>query len=272
VNPGRPRLSGVVISFQEADRLGDCLRSLAFCDELLVVDSHSTDGTREVARELGARVIERDWPGFVAQKEFALRAASHDWVLCLDSDERCSATLAAEIRELREQGFPDCAGWRMPRCTSYLGRWIRHGGWYPDRQLRLFDRRRGRWGGHDPHDRVELDGPVGELRGDILHDAYRDFADHLRTIDRYTTIMAEGLYRRGVRARALDLFTHPVARFVRFYWLKAGFLDGWRGLLIAYLAAHYARLKYAKLLVLGRGERTPPPPDASPGTFGRPPT
>jgi len=261
------RLSACVISFQEADRIGDCLRSLAFCDEIVVVDSHSTDGTPEIARALGARVIDRDWPGFVAQKEFALRAATHDFVLCLDSDERVSATLRREIEELRARGFSGAAGWTMPRCTSYLGSWIRRGGWYPDRQLRLFDRRRGHWGGHDPHDRVELDGPRGALSGDILHDAYRSFADHMRTVDRYTTIMAEGLHTRGERARSLDLVTHPLARFVRFYVLKRGCLDGWRGLLVAGMAATYAFLKYAKLLALQRGARTPRPADAQAGTF-----
>jgi glycosyltransferase involved in cell wall biosynthesis len=261
------RLSACIISFQEADRIGDCLRSLAFCDEIVVVDSGSTDGTADVARALGARVIVRDWPGFVAQKEFAVRAAAHDWVLCLDSDERLSATLRREIEELRARGFPGASGWTMPRCTSYLGRWIRRGGWYPDRQLRLWDRRRGHWGGNDPHDRVELEGPVAALSGDILHDSYRSFADHLRTVDRYTTIMAEGLNARGRRVRAIDLVSHPLARFVRFYVLKLGLLDGWRGFVIASMAAYYGFLKYAKLAALQRGERTTRPADAAPGTF-----
>ncbi len=261
------RLSACIISFQEADRIGDCLRSLAFCDEIVVVDSGSTDGTIDIARALGARVIVRAWPGFVAQKEFAVRAAANDWVLCLDSDERLSATLQREIVELRARGFSGPAGWNMPRCTSYLGRWIRRGGWYPDRQLRLWDRRRGHWGGHDPHDRVELDGPQEALTGDILHDSYRSFADHLRTVDRYTTIMAEGLHARGRRVRTLDLVSHPLARFMRFYVLKLGLLDGWRGFVIASMAAYYGFLKYAKLAALQRAERTMRPPDAAPGTF-----
>jgi glycosyltransferase involved in cell wall biosynthesis len=268
--PERPGLSGVVICHQEADRIADCLRSLAFCDEVLVVDSGSTDGTQDLARQLGARVLERPWPGHVAQKEFAIRAARHDWVLSLDADERCSATLAAEVEALRAAGFAGPPGFRIPRMTSYLGRWIRHGGWYPEHRLRLFDRRRGRWTGHDPHDRVEVDGEVGRLRGRIFHDSFRSFAEHLRTIDRYTTTMAEGMQARGRIARPLDLLTHPLARFVRFYLLRLGFLDGWRGLLIALLAAHYARLKYAKLLAMQRGAPTPPPDDAMPGTFGVP--
>ncbi|MBI5363690.1 MAG: glycosyltransferase family 2 protein [Planctomycetes bacterium] len=234
----------------EEDRIADCLASLAFCDEVVVVDSHSKDRTRALASELGARVIERDWPGHVAQKEFTIREARHDWVLCVDADERITPELRAEILALRDAGFPVQAGWRFPRLSSYLGRWMTRGGWYPDRQLRLFDRRRGHWGGNDPHDRVELDGPVGELRGNLLHHPYRSFGEHLRTIDKYTTIMAEGLHRRGERAGIFDLTLRPSARFFRAYVLKLGFLMGWRGLVQAYLSAYYGRLKYMKLRAL----------------------
>jgi hypothetical protein len=248
------RLSACVITRDEADRIEACLRSLAFCDEILVVDSHSTDSTRERAAACGARVIERDWPGHVAQKEFAIRQARHDWVLCLDADERLSPELGSAIEALRARGFPGCAGWRMPRLSRYLGRWIRHGTWYPDLQLRLFDRRRGRWAGLDPHDRVELEGPVGRLRGQLLHEPYRSLEEHLATIDRYTTIMAQELFARGRRARIRDLALRPAWRFLRFYLLTGGFLEGWRGFLLACLAAHYARLKYAKLWLLARSE------------------
>lgn len=238
----------------EADRIGDCLASLDFCDEILVVDSHSTDETREIAAAAGARVVERDWPGHVAQKEFAIRAAEYDWVLCVDADERVGPELRAEIVALREARFPGHAGWRFPRLSSYLGKPVRYGTWYPDRQLRLFDRRRGRWSGHDPHDRVELDegAPVGELRGELRHHPYRSISEHLRYIDRYTTTMAEGMYERGRRATTLDLIARPAWRFVRFYFLGRGFLHGWRGLLLASLASHYVRMKYAKLRELER--------------------
>lgn len=257
----RPKLSACIVAMNEEDRLGECLASVRFCDEILVVDSHSTDRTREVAVAAGARVIERDWPGHVAQKEFAIRQAAHEWVVCIDADERLSTELAGEIQRLRDSGFPRFAGWRMPRLSSYLGRWMRHGAWYPDYQLRLFDRRRARWAGHDPHDRVELDGPRGELRGQLLHHPYRSFDEHLRTIDRYTTTMAEGLFARGKRARPSDLVFRPTARFMRSYVWKLGFLEGWRGLLQACLAAHYGRLKYAKLLVLQRRDETARRPD-----------
>jgi glycosyltransferase involved in cell wall biosynthesis len=248
----RPPLSACIIAMDEEDRLGACLASLAFCDEIVVVDSHSSDGTRELAAARGARVIERDWPGHVAQKEFAIRAARHDWVLCVDADERLSPELAREITALRDAGFPGQAGWRFPRLSRYLGAWVRRGTWYPDHQLRLFDRRRGRWGGHNPHDRVELEGSVGTLAGDLLHEPYRDLAEHLQTIDRYTTTMAEGMRDRGRRASWIDLVLRPPVRFLRFYVLRGGFLLGWRGLVLAYLAAHYVRLKYVKLLVLQR--------------------
>lgn len=266
----RPRLSACIVAMNEADRLGDCLASLAFCDEIVVVDSHSQDETRALAARMGARVIERDWPGHVKQKDFAVRAAAHDWVLCLDADERLSAELSAEIQRLRDAGFPGHAGWRAPRLSAFLGRWMRHGAWYPDWQLRLFDRRRGRWSGHDPHDHVELDGPRGALAGEILHHPYRTLDEHLRTIDKYTTIMAEGLHARGKRARPIDLATRPAARFLRSYVWKLGVLEGWRGFLQACLAAHYGRLKYAKLLVLQAREETARSPAAPRASAAQP--
>lgn len=262
MEPGAPLpLTACVIAFNEEDRIGDCLRSLDFCDEIIVVDSHSTDRTREVAAELGAKVVERDWPGYGAQKEFATRLASNDWILSLDADERVSKRLREEIIALRRRGFGAKAGWRMPRVTEWRGRWIRHGTWYPDRQLRLFDRRRGRWGGYNPHDRYEIDGPVGKLGGEILHYTYRSFQEHLRTIDRYTEIMAQGLHDRGRRARLSDIVLRPALRFFRFYFLKLGFLEGWRGLCLAYLVAYYVRLKYVRLYVMQHECAPPPPPE-----------
>jgi glycosyltransferase involved in cell wall biosynthesis len=249
----RSPLTACIVTRDEEDRLGDCLASVAWCDEIVVVDSHSTDRTRDIAAAAGARVIERDWPGHVAQKEFAVRQARCDWVLCIDADERVSPELAKEIIELREAGFPERAGWEVPRVSEYLGRWIRHGTWYPDPKLRLFDRRRGRWGGRDPHDRVELDGPHGRLRGELLHHPYRSLDEHLATIDRYTTIMARQLHEAGRRAHLRDLVLRPPARFFVYYVVRGGWRDGWRGLLMAYLAAHYVRIKYAKLWILDRG-------------------
>jgi glycosyltransferase involved in cell wall biosynthesis len=255
--PSRPRLSACIITLNEEDRIRECLESLDFCDDVLVVDSHSTDRTREIAAECGARVIERDWPGYVAQKEYAVRQAEHDWVLCLDADERIGGPLREEILRLRGAGFPEKAGWRMPRRSFYMGRWVMHGTWTPDYNLRLFDRRHGHWGGYNPHDRVVLDGPMGTLHGKILHYPYRSLAEHLATMDKYTTIMAKGLDERGKKGSVINVMVNPWVRFVKYYVLKGGFLDGWHGLVMAYLAAQYVRMKYIKLLVMQRvGEKT----------------
>jgi glycosyltransferase involved in cell wall biosynthesis len=235
----------------EEDRIGDCLRAADFADEWIVVDSHSTDRTRDIARELGARVIERDWPGHVQQKNFALDAATHDWVLCVDADERISPELRESIiTALARDDLPD--GFRVPRRNRYLGRWIRHGGWYPDRKLRLFRKSRGRWAGQNPHDRVHIQGPAEDLAGDLLHDSYRSLSDHLRTIDSFTTIAAREKLAVGDTATILDLTLRPWWKFVRMYVLKAGFLDGIPGFVIAVTGAYYVFQKYAKLWELQR--------------------
>lgn len=230
-------ISACVITLNEADRIEDCLESLSWCDDILVVDSHSTDATRKLSEEHGARVIERDWPGHVAQKEFAVREARHDWVLCIDADERISAELRDEIEALRKRDLAEHAGWQMPRLSSYLGHWT----------------------GRDPHDRVEVEGSVGTFSGKLLHHPYRSFADHLATIDRYTTTMAQGLRAADRRARLADIVLRPPWRFFRFYVIERGFLDGWRGFVLATLAAHYVRLKYTKLWLLDHSSEITPP-------------
>lgn len=251
----RPRISATVITRNEADRLAPCLASLAFCDEIVVVDSLSDDDTAALARQLGARVIERPFRGYRDQKQFAVEQASHDWVLCLDADERIDAHLRAQIEQARDRGFDDAAGYAMARCTEYFGRMIRHGNWYPDRKLRLFDRRRGRWGGREVHERVEVDGPVRRLEGDIEHHAYRDLADQQRRLSRYARMMAEQMHAEGRRAGIRHLLVNPLWRFLRGYVLRAGFLDGWRGFAIAALDAHYVFDKFLRLWLLQHGAR-----------------
>ena len=242
----RPKLSVCVVAMDEERNLADCLRSADFADEWIVVDSHSKDRTREIAAQCGARVIERDWPGHVQQKNFALEQASHDWVLCLDADERVSPELRASILAALERGdLP--AGFECARRTRYLGRWIRHGGWYPDRKLRLFRRSAGRWGGTNPHDHVHVEGRVELLAGDLLHHSYRSLSDHLRTIDSFTTIAAKEKRAAGLRAGLLDTTLRPFGKFLRMYVLRAGFLDGWPGFAAAVSGAYYVFLKYAKL-------------------------
>lgn len=254
MSPARP-LTACIITLNEEAQIADCLRSLDFCDEIIVVDSHSTDRTREIAASLGARVIERDWPGYRSQKQFAVDAATHDWVLSLDADERLSPELAADIRRLRETPAGSEVGYRMPRMTRYFGEWIRHGDWYPDRLLRLFDRRHCKFGGHEVHEKVEADGPLGALTHPILHDSYESLDDQLAKLQRYARLMAESQHARGRRAGLIEVFGNPFWRFFRAYFLRAGFLDGWRGLVIALIEANYVRQKYLRLWILGKLKR-----------------
>lgn len=251
----RPKVSACVITLNEERNIESCLASLAWCDDLVVVDSGSSDRTRELAAAHGARVFERDWPGYAPQKQRAVELARHDWILSLDADERLSPELQQEIARLQAGGFSAAAAWSLPRCSRYLGAWIRHGTWYPDRSVRLFDRRRARWQAHPQHaihERVVVDGPVARLQADLLHEPFRDISEHLATIDRYTTAIAQGLYAQGRRARWWDLTLHPLAEALRFLVLKQGVRDGWRGLVLGGLHAHYVFLKYAKLRALER--------------------
>ncbi len=248
-------LSGCVISFNEEEHLEECLRSLDFCDEVVVLDSGSTDRTVEIAERMGARVeVNRPFPGHIEQKNLALSLARNDWVFCLDCDERVSPSLRAEIEERRAKGFSGAAGYSMPRLNWYLGRPIRHGAFWPDRKVRLFDRRRGRWGGTNPHDRVEVEGPVEKLQGVIEHFPYRDLGEHLETIRNFTAIAAQALREEGKRATMADIWIRPPAFFVKSFFLKLGFLDGWRGLLIAALGARYTHLKWKRLARLNAEE------------------
>jgi glycosyltransferase involved in cell wall biosynthesis len=246
-------LSACIITYNEADRIEACLHSVSFCDEIIVVDSHSTDATRELAARLAARVIERDWPGYRSQKQFAVDCASNDWVLCLDADERLSEALRREIEALREQGFPRFAGWSVPRITDYFGQFLRHGNAYPDRLTRLFDRRRGGWIGEEIHENTRVNGPVGRLHGHLEHYSYRSLTDHHTRMQRYADLMAQALYRRGKRCGMGRVLINPLWRFVRGYFLRLGLLDGWRGLVFALVEANYVRRKYLALYMLSKG-------------------
>lgn len=250
------KLSVTVITLNEAAHIDACLASAAWADELLVIDSGSTDGTPDLARARGARVIVRDWPGYSAQKNTAAAEAAHDWILSLDADERVTPELGAEIRELLASE-PTAAGYRMPRVTWHLGRWIRTTDWYPDLQLRLYDRRRARWRARRVHESVETDGPVGRLRHELQHYAYRDIAHHHMTMDRYTSLAAAEMHDAGRRAGVADLVLHPPVAFLRNYVLRRGFVDGVPGLIVSAMNAHYVFLKFAKLWALDRAPRPP---------------
>jgi len=249
-------ISACIITFNEADRIDDCLASLAFCDEIVVVDSGSTDDTRERATALGARVLRRPFDGFRSQKAFAVAQAHHDWVLCLDADERVDDTLRAGIEAARAQDFVGAAGYRFARLSEYFGAFLRHGNAYPDRVLRLFDRRRGGWRGErEIHEAVSVDGPVHLLTGDLQHHPYRSLSEQMAKQERYAQMMAEHLYARGKRATLGRILLNPCWRFVRGYLLRGGFLDGWRGLLYALVRIEYVRRKFVKLWLLQHGQR-----------------
>jgi glycosyltransferase involved in cell wall biosynthesis len=245
-------LSACIITYNEADRIEACIRSVAFCDEIIVVDSHSVDATRERAAALGARVIERDWPGYRSQKQFAVEAARHEWVLSLDADERVSGALRSEIEALRSQGFPAYHGWSIPRITDYFGRFLRHGNAYPDRLVRLFDRRRGRWTGREIHENTTVEGRVGRLHGHLEHFSYRSLSDHQARMQRYADLMGRSLHESGRRCGLAAVLLNPAWRFVRGYLLRLGFLDGWRGLVFALVEAGYVQSKYLHLYMRSR--------------------
>ena len=257
----RPRLSACIIAFNEADRIGDCLASLAFCDEIVVVDSYSTDATVAIAEAAGARVLQRAFDGFRSQKAYCLEQASHDWVLCLDADERVDATLRMTIEAERDAGFTRATGYRFARCSEYFGRFLRHGTAYPDRVLRLFDRRHGGWRGErEIHEAVSVDGPVALLAGDLLHHPYRSFLQLLDKKQKYARMMAEHEFARGKRATLGKLVLAPAWRFWRGWLLRGGFRDGWHGLVYAYVRANYVRQKTIMLWLVQNGQPLIDPP------------
>jgi glycosyltransferase involved in cell wall biosynthesis len=248
-------LSAVLIAQNEERTIAGALESVSFCDEIVLVDSGSSDATREIATAAGARVVQNaPWPGFVAQRDFAVRAARHDWVLALDADERVGAQLREEIRSLRESGFA-YAGYRIPRVAFYVGRWIRGTDWYPDWQVRLFDRTRAAWQGDLVHESVGVRGPVGRLCGELEHHPYADIADHMRKIDSYTTLWAQQARASGRSSNVVDMAAGASWAFFRNYVLRRGFLLGSAGFIISVLNTYYTFAKLAKLRELGPAAR-----------------
>ena len=243
-------LSVVLIAQDAALQLEECLASAAFADEIVLVDSGSTDATRDIAQRHGARVVAKQWLGFGRQKQFAVEQARHDWVLCLDADERVSPQLRASIE--RALAAPAAPVYRMARCNRFLGRWLRHGEGYPDWSPRLFNRRSARWSDDPVHEKVLYAVTPGTLQGDLLHESAEDLVRYLDKQNRYTTLAAEQLYERGRSAGAFDLLASPVVRFFKFYVLRLGFLDGLAGLVHIGIGCMSSYLKYAKLIELRR--------------------
>ena len=253
-----PKVSVTVITKNEAADIADALQSVAWADEIIVVDSLSTDETVAIARRYTDRVVVREWAGYVNQKNHAASLASNDWILSLDADERVTPALADEIRST-VSGTPQAAAYRIPRVAWHLGRWIRTTDWYPDHQVRLYDRRSARWTGRYVHEGVVVSGEVGQLAGELQHFPYRDIADHLETINRYTTAAARQMHESGRRSGMLRMAGHPPLAFLRNYVLRGGFRDGTTGFVISAMNAYYVFLKFAKLWELQMHPSTPAP-------------
>lgn len=246
-----PKLSVTVITRDEASDIGRALESVRWADEIVVIDSGSTDDTVAIARRYTDRVCVREWPGYAAQKNIAASLTSHDWILSVDADERVTPELAQEIRAILATE-PSAAAFRIPRVTFHLGRWIRSTDWYPDHQPRLYHKDRARWTGAYVHETVTADGSIGTLRHDLQHHAYRDISDHLETINRYTSLAARQMHEQGRRAGLLHLAAHPPLAFLRNYIARGGFRDGAVGFVISAMNAYYVFLKFAKLWELQR--------------------
>ena len=251
----RVPLSAVVISLNAASQLPECLAHLAFCDEIVVVDSGSTDDTVSLARAQGARVIHCDWRGFGQQKQFAVEQAHHDWVLCIDADERVSTALRTSIEAALQETTRPWVAYRFPRCNRFLGRYLRHGEGDPDMSLRLFDRRQARWSEDAVHEKVLTEGATGRLSGDLLHDSAETIESYLAKQNRYTTLAAQQAHLQGRRAHWGHLLFSPVWRFIKFYVVRRGFLDGGPGLVHISIGCLNSYFKYLKMMELQKNVR-----------------
>ena len=243
------KITATIITLNEERNVARAIESLRCCDEILIVDSGSVDRTVELAKNLGARVIEAGWLGYAAQKNWAAEQASNDWILSLDADEALSEALEAEIWNLKKSG-PRYDGYTMPRLARYLGKWILHSGWYPDRKIRLYHRDKGKWIGEFVHESVQVTGRLGHLQSNILHFTCDSLSEHLKTLDRYTTLAAQEIAARRMQVPLHRVILDPGWTFLKTYIVQRGFLDGHEGLVIAYMAAFYTFLKYSKARIM----------------------
>jgi glycosyltransferase involved in cell wall biosynthesis len=251
-------LTVTIITLNEAQHIAEAIDSAAFADEILVVDSGSTDRTVEIARGKGVRVFTREWTGYVDQKNYAAEQASHEWIFSLDADERIPAVLADEIRSILTSD-PPYHGYRLPRVAFHLGRWIRTTDFYPDYQTRFYNRRFARWCGRYVHESVSVDGPSGQLRSELQHYSFSDLRDQIQRINHYSTLSARQMYESGRRTGPVEIVVHPPAAFLRNYILRKGFLDGTAGLTISLMNAWSVGLKFMKLWELQRSSKSQVP-------------
>jgi len=247
------KISGVVISYNEEVKIRTALKSLSdVCDEIVVVDSLSTDATVETCREFTTRIHERPWQGYRAQKQYATDQAEFDWVLSLDADEELSADLCVEILKWKEGDGDECDGYLLPRIAFFMGRWIRHTTWYPDWQLRLFRKSSGKWVGRSVHEGFKVHGQIRRLTGHLHHYTYSSVSEYLQQLERFSSLAAQDYYDTGKRARLRHLAVNPPFVFVKNYLIRCGFLDGVPGLVVSVLAATSTFFKYLKLWEIQR--------------------
>jgi glycosyltransferase involved in cell wall biosynthesis len=244
------KISATIITYNEERNIARAIESLRCADEIIVVDSGSTDRTVELAQNLGATVIDSPWPGYAKQKNLAAERAANDWILSIDADEAISEGLEGELWHIKKSG-PQYDAYTMPRLAKYLGQWIFHSGWYPDRKVRLYHRAKATWKGDYVHESVEVTGTTGHLEGQLLHHTCDSLSEHLRTLDRYTTLAAEQIVDQTGHVPYWKMVFEPLWTFINTFFFKRGFLDGPEGLAIAYMAAFYNFLKYAKAKFMG---------------------
>lgn len=245
------RISATVRTRNEEQNIEGCLKSIAWADEIVVVDSHSADATREIAKKYTDRIIVRDWPGHIAQSQFATDQTTSDWVLSMDADERVTPELRDEILAL-DLGTTPHVAFEMPRYHFFMKRWINHSAWYPDYKVRLFRKDRCCWGGYSPHDAVQVNGTIGRLKGNLIHYIYRDMEHFSATKNSYSTLTSRDHYKSGRKARVINFTLRPLYAFIYRYFVRLGFLDGIPGFIISIEEAHCVFLKYVKLYELER--------------------
>jgi len=241
------KLSVIIITYNEEENIKHCLESVKWSDEIVIVDSFSSDKTVEIAREFTPKVFQNKWTNFSEQKNLALEKASNEWVLSVDADERATAKLKEEILTILNSEFQSFNGYYIPRRNHYLGRWIRHCGWYPDYKLRLFRRAKGRFNERTVHESVVVEGRKGHLKSHLNHYSYKNLSDHLGRIDKFSSLAAEEMFTQGKRARVFDLLFRPLTRFIKMYLIKRGYLDGIYGLIVSLMGSFYVFMKYLKL-------------------------
>ncbi len=249
----RPPISAFIATQNEEERIGRCLESVKWCDEIVVVDDNSTDRTKEICRRYTKKIFNRKWDGYASQKGFAMQQTTNEWVLLMDSDEELSPALVDEIQTEFENVPDSVSGYEMPRRVFYLGRWINHSGWYPDYKLRLYRKSKGYMGGEDPHETFILDGEKKRLRNDILHYSYRDIAEQVATLNTYSDIFAE-----LKQWRSTDIFRmliKPPIKFIEVYIAKAGILDGFQGFAAASMMSYFVFMRYAKMFEKRYGKK-----------------